>query len=413
MTSPKIIQEIGSKVSYTEAQNLTNEQKTQTRQNLGIVSYESQTLTDSQKAQVRTNIGAIDNSNVVSITGAQTISGTKTFSTSPVVPTPNADDDSQKAVNTAWVTDILESDITALEGIASGQDPTSEPLLQPSNIVTINGAQTVTGAKEFTVSPTVPTATAGDNSQKVANTAFVQGEIASKANASEVVKLTGNQAIAGTKTFSDSPEVPTPASGDNSQKTASTGFVQNTVDSQAVRFDSAQTLTDAQKKQARSNIGSAENNVTPIGSYIYFAGSSVPDHYLLCNGAAVSRSVYADLFNVIGTTYGAGDGSTTFNLPNLIDKFLEGSGTSGTVKSAGLPNVTSKSSSYEQVCAWTGGGLGAGAITLTPTDYAPSGGSIGRFHAIDFDASRSSAIYGNSATVQPPALTALPCIRYE
>lgn len=50
------------------------------------------------------------------------------------------------------------------------------------------------------------------------------------------------------------------------------------------------------------------------------AASSAPDKWLLCNGAAVSRTKYADLFSVIGTTYGSGDGSTTFNLPDLSDR---------------------------------------------------------------------------------------------
>jgi hypothetical protein len=103
-----------------------------------------------------------------------------------------------------------------------------------ANAVSLDTAQTVGGVKTFTSSPIVPTADAADNSQKVATTAFVQGEIVSKANASEVVKLTGNQTIAGVKTFSDSPEVPTAMAGDNSQKIASTGFVQNAVSSQAV-----------------------------------------------------------------------------------------------------------------------------------------------------------------------------------
>lgn len=61
-----------------------------------------------------------------------------------------------------------------------------------------------------------------------------------------------------------------------------------------------------------------------IGSIIAFAGSTLPDHYLLCDGAAISRADYADLFDVIGTAYGAGDGSTTFNLPNLAGRVAMG-----------------------------------------------------------------------------------------
>ena len=70
---------------------------------------------------------------------------------------------------------------------------------------------------------------------------------------------------------------------------------------------------------------------------------TVPDGWLQCNGAAVSRTTYAALFAVIGTKYGSGDGSTTFNLPNLHHKFIEGTNTQSEVGqsvSAGLPNIT-------------------------------------------------------------------------
>ena len=67
-------------------------------------------------------------------------------------------------------------------------------------------------------------------------------------------------------------------------------------------------------------------HLTPTGTVIAFAGSAVPYGYLAANGAAVSRSTYSELFGVIGTSYGAGDGSTTFALPNLVDRFPVGSG---------------------------------------------------------------------------------------
>ena len=64
--------------------------------------------------------------------------------------------------------------------------------------------------------------------------------------------------------------------------------------------------------------------VIPPGTIIHYAGRTVPRGYLICNGANVSRKGYAALFAAIGTTYGAGDGSTTFGLPNLNGRFLEG-----------------------------------------------------------------------------------------
>ena len=62
----------------------------------------------------------------------------------------------------------------------------------------------------------------------------------------------------------------------------------------------------------------------PTGSVIPYAGKSAPDGWLLCDGAAVSRTTYAALFTVIGTTFGSGDGSTTFNLPDLRGRVAVG-----------------------------------------------------------------------------------------
>jgi microcystin-dependent protein len=66
------------------------------------------------------------------------------------------------------------------------------------------------------------------------------------------------------------------------------------------------------------------DRMAPPGAVMAFARSSVPTGWLKCNGAAVSRTTYADLFAAIGTTYGAGDGSTTFNLPDLRGEFIRG-----------------------------------------------------------------------------------------
>jgi len=75
--------------------------------------------------------------------------------------------------------------------------------------------------------------------------------------------------------------------------------------------------------------------LTPSGSVIMHGGSSAPSGYLLCNGAAVSRTIYANLFAVIGTTFGPGNGSTTFNLPDFRGIFPRGSGTNEILGSVG------------------------------------------------------------------------------
>lgn len=67
-----------------------------------------------------------------------------------------------------------------------------------------------------------------------------------------------------------------------------------------------------------SNLSSA----VPTGTVSAFAGSTAPSGYLLCNGNAISRTTYATLFSAIGTTYGTGNGSTTFNLPDLRGRVI-------------------------------------------------------------------------------------------
>lgn len=166
-------------------------------------------------------------------------------------------------------------------------------------------------------------------------------------------------------------------------------------------------------KQARENL-----EVEPIGTIFAFAGNDIPAGYLPCNGGAISRTTYADLFAVIGTTYGTGDGSTTFNLPNLTDKFIQGSDTAGTVKSAGLPNITGR-----RVASWGGGDSGGRGYTtgcfkqdadkdIPPTINGENWNGDGNGTGFAFDASRCSSIYGNSTTVQPPALTMRYIIKY-
>jgi phage-related tail fiber protein len=69
-------------------------------------------------------------------------------------------------------------------------------------------------------------------------------------------------------------------------------------------------------------INSSFNVFVPPGSIIFYSASFAPSGYLKANGAAVSRTTYLSLFNAIGTTFGSGDGSTTFNLPDLRGYFI-------------------------------------------------------------------------------------------
>lgn len=180
-----------------------------------------------------------------------------------------------------------------------------------------------------------------------------------------------------------------------------------------------QTFTAAQQKQARDNIGAEP---IPPGTMIAFGGKSVPDGWLLCNGALVSRTTYAKLFAAIGTAWGAGDGSTTFKLPDADGRVMQGVtdvSKVGKYLEAGLPNTT--------------GVISAGGGALPSEDATGNAGISGDFYLIKnysslylaytgdashvsrrrigFDASRSCGIYSSSATVQPKAFQTLIIIK--
>ena len=157
--------------------------------------------------------------------------------------------------------------------------------------------------------------------------------------------------------------------------------------------------------------GTAVRKVKKIGSEVpagimqMFAGNTIPAGWLLCDGSAVSRTDYAKLFSAIGTTWGAGDGSTTFNLPNSIGRFAEGATTSGSYHEAGLPNITG------QTLAFSGHDNGAfrtgniyGNAQVTQSGYVMTVNT--------FEASRVSSVYGASTTVQPKSFTVRYIIKY-
>lgn len=144
-----------------------------------------------------------------------------------------------------------------------------------------------------------------------------------------------------------------------------------------------------------------------VGTIIAVAYTGVPEGYIHCNGAAVSRTTYADLFSKIGTTYGDGDGSTTFNLPNTVARFLEGDTYAGTYYEAGLPNITGNITTFRNDI---NGAFVSGSDSNRYDGWEDGQDEYGRY--VSFDASRSSHIYGASNTVQPPAMTVIYCIKY-
>ncbi len=164
----------------------------------------------------------------------------------------------------------------------------------------------------------------------------------------------------------------------------------------------------------------------PVGAIMAF--HDVPAGWLQCNGAAVSRTTYAALFAKIGTKYGSGNGSTTFNLPNLHHKFIEGTTTSSEVGksvAAGLPNITGSTS-------WDVNGLGKagvgysscgssrisnnGAMSVSAGTYwacigSSGADSNGNNAVVNINARSSNSTYGSSSVVQPSSTRLLFCIK--
>ena len=161
-------------------------------------------------------------------------------------------------------------------------------------------------------------------------------------------------------------------------------------------------------------------SLVPSGTIIQFAGKTIPDGYLSCNGALVSRTQFADLFAAIGTTWGTGDGKTTFRLPNMHHRFLEGTTTTsevGTYVEAGLPNITGvgydtlRAADVTAVNKYVSGAIysktrttAASAVSYYSIINNDNGGCL------RFDASRSSSTYGTS-TVQPSSVRLVHCIK--
>ena len=159
----------------------------------------------------------------------------------------------------------------------------------------------------------------------------------------------------------------------------------------------------------------------PVGSYLVFAGKVCPSGFLLCNGGAISRTTYADLFSAIGTTYGAGDGSSTFNLPNLNGRVLQGTNDLsqvGTYLEASLPNISGEVRLDR--FRWSEGGwaTGSGAFSQKVgqtgsykagfgTDFADESGT-----AVTFEASRVSSLFVDNSSLQVPACLCQIAIRF-
>ena len=214
----------------------------------------------------------------------------------------NIQDSSNRIATTAWVQNMYNDVeyskyVPRINGEMLGIPiaPTAANTTNSNQIATTAFVQNIVGnidlspyatkvSPVFTGIPTAPTASAATSSNQLATTQFVQLQKISPA-------------------FTGVPTSPTAALGTNTTQIATTEFVKTAIDA----------------------IGKASVDEL-AGSIKMWPVSTPPDNWALCNGQAISRTLYATLFSRIGTTYGAGDGSTTFNLPNFVNRFPMGAG---------------------------------------------------------------------------------------
>ena len=175
-----------------------------------------------------------------------------------------------------------------------------------------------------------------------------------------------------------------------------------------------------------SNITGVEG--IPSATIIPWSNSSIPSGFLECNGAAVSRSTYSALFAIVGTTYGTGDGSSTFNVPDLQDnlpigksgtKALGSTGGANTVQSTGnvggsTANATLSSpqiASHSHPAAAPAGGNPSNAEMpysggfRNPGGTGSAGGGGGHSHNM------SATFTGDATSVLQPYLTIIYIIK--
>lgn len=150
-----------------------------------------------------------------------------------------------------------------------------------------------------------------------------------------------------------------------------------------------------------NNLEAGISETFPTGMIAFFAADAPPAHFLECDGAAISRTTYAALFAVIGETFGAGDGSTTFNLPDLRGEFVR-----GWDNGRGIDAARDFGSVQAGTQIGSSASNGAGTLQNAANIEDVSEASVSRGSA-----NATSGIY-STFTIRPRNIALLPCIKY-
>lgn len=343
-----------------------------------------------------------EGNNIINTYATQTFANTlapkenPTFTGTVTVPTPSTSDNSTKAASTAFV---------KAQKYATLASPT------------------------FTGTVSVPTPSTSDNSTKVASTAYVQSNLANYLPLSGGT-MTGNLNASTTRQYMD---MGYPYENATGALLAVRGadYANNPGGFElfARKSDVTKSLigrTDGSLfwngrnivRSVNGTVAGTDGNVVlssgvPTGTILPYCGTSAPSGFLICNGGEISRTTYSALFKLIGTSYGGGNGSTTFNLPNMHHRFLEGTTTTSEVNTyvgAGLPNIIGIfNHGLIRVNGQRGSFYGSGTY-----ENLYNGNYNGAWlqNNTSFDASRSSNVYGNSTIVQPNSMRILFLIKF-
>jgi len=198
-------------------------------------------------------------------------------------------------------------------GLLKIRDSSNTSFITVGTLGSVNLGLAALASPTFTGTPLAPTASAGTNTTQIATTAFV---------VSSYLPLAGGT-VTGNVTLNAQSDIRF-ADADSSNYVAlqapATVASNLTLTLPAADGSNGQALTT----NGSGTLAFATIGGVPTGAVFYFAANTAPTGFLKANGAAVSRTTYAALFAITGTTYGSGDGSTTFNVPDLRGEFIRG-----------------------------------------------------------------------------------------
>ena len=153
------------------------------------------------------------------------------------------------------------------------------------------------------------------------------------------------------------------------------------------------------------------SSLVPTGTVILFAGATIPEGFLLCNGAAVSKEEYSNLYAAIGDLYGASGDESKFLLPDMRDRYPCGAGTNavGTYLAEQLPNITGTYAvvyvdQQPNTIRRDGAFETRATSDLVFNMIADSSTIYGRWALLTFNAAYSSATYTSNGSVRPASL---------